>query len=223
MFPETFPIASNLSISCFVSENARNAAQNSWWLDEGTIILKTFNSKRIRQVIRYRPFHDDGYPRMCLLDRAKAFLTALVEFGGHESPESLSPEQMVGKIFLHSTTPFRPVQCDWSPTPACSQDAQPIAEAIEVQSHYHFKIIPFAEIVRVYLGYNTDATDWILKQHSVLCETITQHLRHHPEQISLYTEVEKVQFNFHSAIFWIPLIEILSRSYKPKARLPTEL
>ncbi|KAJ5369992.1 uncharacterized protein N7496_006084 [Penicillium cataractarum] len=192
MSSETFPIASNLSVSCSMAGNTQMTANQLQWFDEGTIILKAFNSEKVRQVIHYRPFPDDGYPRRCLLERNKAFLTGVLGLWGYESLDNLSIEQMVDKIFLHSITPFQPVLWHWSPTLVCSQDAQAIAEAIESESHYHFKTIPFAEIVRVSLGYETDAVKWFSHQHTLLSKTVTEHLRHHPEEVSLYEGVEKV-------------------------------
>lgn len=189
---EIFHLASNQSVSCSIAGIPQIDEKDSWWFDEGSIILRAFNFEEIRQVIRYRPFPNDGYPRMCLLYRNEAFLTGLLGFEGHQSPEQLSLEQMVDKILLQSITPFRPVPWDWSPTPGCPQDAQAIADAIERESHYQFGTIPFAEIVRASLGYKTDAAEWFLHQHTLLCEIITEHFRHHPEEISLYKEVEKV-------------------------------
>lgn len=203
--------------------NYRIAVGDPWWFYDGSIILKAFDSKKIRQVIRYRLFPDDGYPRMCLLERNKAFLTGLLGLEGHQSPENLTPEQMVDEIFLQCITPFRPAPWHWSPTPVSSQDAVSIAEAIESQSHYQLKTIPFAEIVRLSFGYKTEATEWFLSQHTALCEIITNHLRHYPEEIHLYKGVEEVRFTIHPVILSINLIEMLSRSYDLKVHLPIEL
>ncbi|OKP13254.1 hypothetical protein PENSUB_1057 [Penicillium subrubescens] len=169
---------------------------DSWWVDEGMVVLRSFDFEEIRKVVRYRLYPHDSVPRTFLLQRSTAFidnfLATLSESDGHQPPEDLSHAQKVEQILLRSGLSPSPREIwSWDPAAGCRQDAQAIADSIETESHIQFGKIPFEEIVRASLGYKTDAVEWFLNQHTILYISLVRHFRRHPEEVPIYKEVEK--------------------------------
>lgn len=177
----------------------------SWWVDEGTVVLNSFDFEEIRKVVRYRLFPHDSVPRTSLLQRNTAFinhfLAALSGPDGHQLLEDLSHAQKVEQVLLRSgLSPFPREIWSWDPATGCAQDAQAIAHSIETESHIQFGKIPFEEIVRASLGYKADAVEWFLNQHTCLYIYLVWHFRKHPEEVPIYREVERVCHNLHISV-----------------------
>jgi hypothetical protein len=180
----------------------------SWWVDEGTVVLNSFDIEEIRKVVRYRLFPHDSVPRTFLLQRNTAFidrfLATLSGSDGHQPLGDLSHAQKVEQVLLRSgLSPFPREIWSWDPAAGCAQDAQAIADSIETESHIQFGRIAFEEIVRASLGYKMDAVEWFLNQHTLLYIYLVRHFRKHPEEIPIYTEVERVCHNLHILVLQI--------------------
>lgn len=170
-----------------------------WWVDEATTILWAFNSQEISRVIRYGLFLDENLPRSALqsrnADTIDNFLVALAEPHEHRRLANLSHLQRVEEILRRSSI-APPYLVPWSwfpPPPGQSIDAQAFAAAIEAESVFQFRQIPFEEVVRASLGYHAASLEWFLQQHTAFYVRLLTHLRTYPEDVPRYTEVEKVR------------------------------
>ncbi|CAG8043419.1 unnamed protein product [Penicillium salamii] len=166
-----------------------------WWEDEATTVFWAFDIQEISRVIRFGLFRDENFPRTSLrarnTDTIDAFLIALSVPHEYQLLDSLSHMQRVEEILRRSSIPpFEAIPWSWFPQSQAS-DAREIATAIETESHFHFRQIDFEEFVRAALGYNALFVDWFLQQHTALYLILLNHLQAHPEDVPLYTEVEK--------------------------------
>lgn len=175
-----------------------------WWEDEATTVLWAFNFPEISQVIRYRLFRDENFPRTSLMNRnadaIEAFLISLCDSSDQQLLMNLSHMQRVEEILRRSSIiPFRPIAWSWfPPLPGHSLDARSIADAIEAESHFQFSKMEFEEIVRASLGYSAPSVGWFLLQHTALYIHLMDHLHAYPEETTIYLEVEKVRGYFLS-------------------------
>lgn len=72
-------------------------------------------------------------------------------------------------------------------------DSRDVSGPIEAESNLQFTRIAFEELVRACLGYNVPSIEWVLLQHTVLYIHLLNNLQIYPEEIPLYSEVEKVR------------------------------
>lgn len=169
-----------------------------WWEDEATTVFWAFDIQEISRIIRFGLFRDENFPRTSLrsrnADTIDTFLIALSEPHEYQLLDSLSHMQRVEEILRRSSIPpFEAVPWSWFPPQSSpTLDALEIAIAIENESHLHFSQIDFEEFVRAALGYNALFVDWFLQQHMALYLILLNHLQAHPEDIPLYSNVEKV-------------------------------
>ncbi|KAJ5970633.1 Guanine-nucleotide dissociation stimulator CDC25 [Penicillium vulpinum] len=168
-----------------------------WWEDEATTMFWAFDIQEISRVIQFGLFRDENFPRTSLcarnVDTIDTFLIALSEPHEYQLLGNLSHIQRVEEILRRSSiSPFQPIPWSWLPPQSSpTLDARAIAAAIEAESHFHFRQIAFEEFVRAALGYNAIFVEWFLKQHTALFIILLDHLGAYPEDIPLYTEVEK--------------------------------
>lgn len=186
-----------------------------WWEDEATTVFWAFDIQEIRRVIQFGLFRDENFPRTSLcartVDAIDNFLIALSEPHEYQLLGNLSHIQRVEEILRRSSiSPFQPIPWSWLPPQSSpTLDAREIAAAIEAESHFHFRQIAFEEFVRAALGYKAIFVEWFLQQHAALYIILQDHLGAYPEDIPLYTEVEKVRFLSYFAITII-IIQSLS-------------
>ncbi|KAJ9490422.1 hypothetical protein VN97_g2856 [Penicillium thymicola] len=168
-----------------------------WWEDEATTVFWAFDIHEIRRVIQFGLFGDENFPRTSLcartVDTIDNFLIALSEPHEYQLLGNLSHTQRVEEILRRSSIPpFQPIPWSWLlPQSSPTLDAREIAAAIEAESHFHFRQIAFEEFVRAALGYKSIFVEWFLQQHAALYIILQDHLGAYPEDIPLYTEVEK--------------------------------
>ncbi|CAI7578262.1 unnamed protein product [Penicillium glandicola] len=168
-----------------------------WWEDEATTVFWAFDIQEIRRVIQFGLFRDENFPRTSLcarnVDTIDTFLIALSEPHEYQLLGSLSHIQRAEEIMRRSSIPpFQAIPWSWlPPQPSPTLDALAIAEAIEAESHFHFKQVAFEEFVRAALGYKAVFVDWFLQQHAALYIILQDHLNIYPEHIPVYIEVEK--------------------------------
>ncbi|OGE54381.1 hypothetical protein PENARI_c006G04320 [Penicillium arizonense] len=168
-----------------------------WWEDEATPVFWAFDILEISRVIRFGLFRDENFPRTSLrarrVDTIYNFLFAMSQPHEHQLLGSLSHMQRVEEILRRSSiAPFDPIPWNWLPLESNqSLDARAIAAAIETESHFQFRQIGFEELVRASLGYRAINVEWFLQQHTALYIILLEHLKAYPEDIPLYTEVEK--------------------------------
>ncbi|CDM31887.1 hypothetical protein DTO006G1_6189 [Penicillium roqueforti] len=168
-----------------------------WWEDEATTVFWAFDIQEIKRVIQFGLFCDPNFPRSSLctrnVDTIETFLSALSEPYESQLLGSLSHIQRVEEILRRSSiSPFQEMPWSWLPPQSSpTLDARAIAAAIEAESHFQFRQIPFEEFVRAALGYNAVFVEWFLQQHAALYIMLQDHLGVYPEDIPLYTEVEK--------------------------------
>jgi hypothetical protein len=174
-----------------------------WWEDEATTVFWAFEIQEISRVIQFGLFRDENLPRTSLrsrnADTIDAFLVALSEPHEYQLLGNLSHMQRVEEILRRSSIPpFQAIPWSWLPPQSSpTLDPRAIAIAIEAESHFHFRQIAFEEVVRAALGYNAIFVEWFLQQHTALYIILSDHLNAYPEDIPLYTEVEKVRCPKH--------------------------
>ncbi|KAJ5520096.1 Guanine-nucleotide dissociation stimulator CDC25 [Penicillium fimorum] len=168
-----------------------------WWEDEATTVFWAFDIQEISRVIQFGLFRDENFPRTSLcarnVDTIDTFLIALSEPHEYQLLGNLSHIQRVEEILRRSSiSPFQAIPWSWLP-PQSSPilDAREIATAIEAESHFHFRQVAFEEFVRAALGYTAVFVEWFLQQHTALYIILRDHLSAYPEDIAVYTEVEK--------------------------------
>lgn len=177
-----------------------------WWEDEATTVFWAFDIQEISRVIQFGLFRDENFPRTSLcarnVDTIDTFLMALSEPHEYQLLGNLSHIQRVEEIMRRSSiSPFQPIPWSWLPPQSGpTLDAWAIAAAIEAESHFHFKQIAFEEFVRAALGYNAIFVEWFLQQHAAFYIILRDYLSAYPEDIPLYTEVEKVRSLRYSAM-----------------------
>ncbi|KAJ5565884.1 Guanine-nucleotide dissociation stimulator CDC25 [Penicillium sp. DV-2018c] len=168
-----------------------------WWEDEATTVFWAFEIQEITRVVQFGLFRDENLPRTSLrsrnADTIDAFLVSLSEPHEYELLANLSHMQRVEEIIRRSSIPpFQAIPWSWLPPQSSpTLDAEKIATEIEAESHFHFRQIAFEEIVRAALGYYAISVEWFLQQHTALYILLVDHLYANPEDIPLYTEVEK--------------------------------
>ncbi|KAJ5124193.1 uncharacterized protein N7515_008018 [Penicillium bovifimosum] len=193
-----------------------------WWEDEATTVFWAFEIQEISRVIQFGLFRNENLPRTSLrsrnADTIDTFLAALSEPHEHQLLANLSHMQRVEEILRRSSIlPFRRIPWSWLPPQSSpALDPQAIATAIEAESHFHFRQIAFEEIVRAALGYDAVSVEWFLQQHTALYIILSDHLNAYPEDIPLYTEVEK-HLRSRSPFAHRALVQCL-RAVRPAAR-----
>lgn len=166
-----------------------------WWEDETATVLWAFQ-KEVRLVIRYALLRNQNLPRSILLSRnpeAIDTIISLIEPHEQQFTMHLSHESKVERILDQSCLPpFKPVPWSCFPQSGQSLDAQAIAQRIETQSHFQFRIIAFEDILRASLGYTATSVEGFLRTHTELYVLLLDHLQIYPGEIPVYEEVEKV-------------------------------
>ncbi|KAJ5154582.1 uncharacterized protein N7500_010021 [Penicillium coprophilum] len=187
-YPSIFQL--NLEIPAFFTSYR-------WWEDEATTVFWAFDIQEISRVIQFGLFYDENLPRTSLcarnVDTIDTFLIALSKPHEYQLLGNLSHIQRVEEILRRSSiSPFQAIPWSWLPPQSSpTLDAREIATAIEAESHFHFRQVAFEEFVRAALGYNAVFVEWFLQQHTSLYIILRDHLSAYPEDIPVYTEVER--------------------------------
>lgn len=194
------PLQSIFQLSAEIPPMPRTYKWYRWWEDEATTIFWAFDVKEISRVIRFGLFQDPGFPResLCLRNSGSIdmFLAALLTSGEIVHVQYLTHVEKVEAILnrLSIQDPSQGALWSWvPPEPSDILDVLEIADAIEAESHFHFKQIHFEDLVRAALGYNASSVEWFLQQHTALYIVLLRHFKAHPQSILLYEKIETVR------------------------------